>query len=377
MGTVVCVVGFGRVGSVTADILRDEGFEVLVYDSSMQRVEEAKSLGFKAYLSDAASASSARIIASNCEVVATSLPSRIAERALRTLMESGAKKIVDVSYIRDPFVYDGLARRSSSLLLVDAGVAPGLTNILATHIAKAFSEPLEVIIHVGGLSARESTLGLVASWNMEDMLEEYTRPARTRMEGKYVELDPILDATTVEIPGIGVFDALPTDGLRTLLKTLSSVPILVEYTLRYKGHVELFRMLKQLELLSSKNYVVEGCSITPRTMLAKLLEDKLPKKGDRIIIYVKGVGKDKDGNMIKAEYILDVGQDDLGIGIPVLSYMTGFMQAWFTQKVVEGFEEAVGVVPPERFVNLLPEIIERLKERGITLERRVCIEEAW
>ncbi len=375
LSALVCVTGFGRVGSVTADILRSEGFEVLVYDSSMRRVEEAKSLGFKAYLTDATSASSAKIIASNCEVIATALPSKIAEQALRTLIENGAKKIVDVSYIRDPFIYNRLAQEKNTLLLVDAGIAPGLTNILAAHIVKSFNEPLEVIIHVGGLSAKESALGLVASWNMEDMLEEYTRPARARIGGKYVELDPVLDATTVEIPGIGVFDAMPTDGLRTLLKTLNNVPILVEYTLRYRGHAELFKMLKQLELLSSKNYVVEGCSITPRTMLARLLEDKLPKRGDRIITYVKGVGKDNNGNMIKAEYILDVSQDDLGIKIPILSYMTGFMQAWFTQKVVEGFKNA-GVVPPEKLADLLPEIIMKLKEKGITLKRRVCLEES-
>jgi len=356
-----CVVGFGRVGEVTAAELSSMGVDVSVYDASISRVRAARELGFDSHLVDVIGAASR--IAHDCDVAATALPSGVAEEAIPALINAGSRIIVDVSYIRDPLALHDTARERGAMVVVDAGLAPGLSNIIAGSVAGLLSLK-RLMIYVGGVSSSEDVLGIVASWNMEDLVEEYTRPARARVGGRSVLLDPLLDARSVEVPGVGVFDALPTDGLRTLLYTMSDVDTMVEYTLRYKGHVDLLRALRRLGLLSSRSYVVEGCTITPRKLLARLLEEKLPRSDDRVILYVSGEGEVEEGYNGRVEYLLDVRQRELALDKPVLTFLTGFVHAHVAYESYLG-EHRPGVVPPERLSAILPRILRALERRGV------------
>ena len=372
MATGFCVVGYGRVGRVTASALREMGHGVLVFDASARNVEEARRAGFEAELADVESKTGAMEVASRCSVIATALPSRVAERAIPVLLDAGAGVVVDVSYVRDPMAFRVLAEEAGASLYVDMGVAPGLSNILVAHSAGNMDRVERAIIHVGGVSEKPDPLGIVASWNMWDLVEEYTRPARARVNGAPATLDPIADATRVEVPGAGVFDAMPTDGLRTLLHTLDAAT-LVEYTLRYPGHVELLRSLRRLGLLDARSLVVEGCSLQPRAVLAKLLEEKLPRGGDRLVLYtlVEGV-KGSAGK--RTEYIVDVSQGELGSETPVLTLVTGLVHAWAaTVAAQEG--RGRGLVAPEALAPRLPELLRHLAGHGVHPVRRTTYEE--
>ena len=368
----VCLVGFGRVGRATAHHLARMGYPPLVVDGNGRRVDEARREGFDAYLGDAGSPSMATRLAEGCSVVATALPSDVAVTVVGRLIRAGARKIVDVSYVRDPLVFDVAAREAGARVFVDAGLAPGLTNMIVAYTAERLGGLSEALIHVGGLAAHDADpVGLVASWNMMDLVEEYTRPARARVKGRLVTLNPIDDAVRVEVPGVGVFDALPTDGLRTLLQSLRTVDTLVEYTLRYPGHVELLRGRKRLGLLDDKSYVVGGCSITPRRLLARLLEERLPSSGDRVVLYVKASGRGP-GSVASEEYVVDSTQEDIGASMPLLSYLTGLVHAWATVQALRGAGQ-VGVNPPELLAPRLPELFEELRSVGVPVARRSCV----
>ena len=306
------------------------------------------------------------------------MPSAVASQVVVSLLEAGARIIVDVSYVPDPLAAKGLAEKTGALLLVDAGLAPGLSNMLLYHSSTGMEEPRESLIYVGGIAAEASTapLGLVASWNIEDLLEEYTRPARARIDGSLVELDPIADSTRVEVPGSGVFDALPTDGLRTLLVTLREPRTMVEYTLRYPGHVEALRELRTLGLLDDRSYVVEGCSSSPKMLLARLLEERLPRSGDRVVLYTRAAGRGRGGETV-VEYFADVTQAELGLSsATALAFLTGFMHAWFVDRVYRLRSSlGKGVIPPEVLHEHLFEALGELRARGVVFSRRVCVEE--
>ncbi len=368
-----CLVGYGRVGRVTAAELRRRGYRVEVYDASRSNVELARSAGFVAHLADVSSKRVAEGISSACDVVATALPGLSAEKVLASLLESGTGLVVDVSYLPDPFALRGLAEKHSSTLVVDAGLAPGLSNLLLYYSVRSLHKSLEALVYVGGLSADPmSPLGLVASWNVVDLLEEYTRPARARVNGELVELDPLADATSVEVPGAGGFDALPTDGLRTLLSTLSEPKTMVEYTLRYPGHVEAMRNLRDLGLLDDRSYVVEGCATTPKRLLARLLEERLPRSGDRVVLYTRAVGV--EGDVESLEFYLDVTQAELGLeDVTALAYLTGFMHAWFVDRVYRESPDA-GLIPPESFYEDTYTVIGELRSVGVKVSRRRCSE---
>ncbi len=371
MGT-ICLLGFGRIGEMTAQFLRESGLAPVVFDASGERVRRAERLGFEAHLADVSESSAAERVAAECDIVATALPSNVAEKVLLNLISANIPAIVDVSYLRDPLLFKEKAVEARVKLFVDAGLAPGLSNMLATRACEQMDKCNSVEIYVGGIEEKQTTpLGLVASWSISDLFEEYTRKARARLLGRNVLLDPINDMKRVTLPGLGEFEALPTDGLRTLLLTLRDVDNLVEYTLRYIGHVAVIKMLREMGLLDTRSYVVGGCAVSPRDFFVKMLEERLPKRNDRVILYVRTQGTKSD-KYVTIEYILDENQRRLGIEKPVLAYLTGLVHAWFVIQASKGAGH-IGLNAPEELAENLNDLLRFLEARNVLLQRRQCL----
>ena len=68
----------------------------------------------------------------------------------------------------------------------------------------------------------------------------------------------IPDLEIIEFDTNESLEAFNTDGLRTLLKTMSHVPNMKEKTLRYPGHVEYVRVLKESGFLDQDTINVNG-----------------------------------------------------------------------------------------------------------------------
>jgi len=371
LGT-ICLLGFGRIGEVSAQFLRENGLAPIVFDASGERVRRAEHLGFEAHLADVSETSAAERIATECDIIATALPSNVAEKALSSLISAGIPVIVDVSYLRDPLLFREKAVEARVKLFVDTGLAPGLSNMLAARACEQMDKCNSAEIYVGGIEERQTTpLGLVASWSISDLFEEYTRKARARILGRDVLLDPINDVKRVALPGLGEFEALPTDGLRTLLSTLRGVDNLVEYTLRYIGHVGIIKMLREMGLFDTRSYVVGGCAVSPRDVLVKVLEEKLPRRNDRVILYVRVQGTKSD-KYVTVEHILDENQKRLGIEKPVLAYLTGLVHAWFVLQASKGAGH-IGLNAPEELAENLSDLLRFLEKRNVLLQRRQCI----
>jgi hypothetical protein len=133
-------------------------------------------------------------------------------------------------------------------------------------------EPCERLeVYVGGLPA-------VRSWPWEykapfapsDVIEEYVRPARYVAHGELVVREALSEPEPFEMVGVGTLEAFNTDGLRTLARTLD-VPHMKEKTLRYPGHIELMRVLRQLGLFSREPIEVDGVWVSPLALTSKLL----------------------------------------------------------------------------------------------------------
>jgi saccharopine dehydrogenase-like NADP-dependent oxidoreductase len=104
-----------------------------------------------------------------------------------------------------------------------------------------------------------------------DVVEEYTRPARLRRNGKTVVLPALSEVEAVDFPEVGALEAFNTDGLRTLLRT-SATPEMVEKTMRYPGHAEWMRGLRQTGFFDDKPITVGQAAVSPREVTARLLE---------------------------------------------------------------------------------------------------------
>lgn len=179
----------------------------------------------------------ARTIAAH-DLVIGALPSHLGFGAMRAAIEA-KRPMVDVSFsIENPLDLDADAKRAGVALVPDCGLAPGLSNFAIGDAVAKHGAPRELVIRVGGVAQdRHAPYGYVVTWSVDDLLEEYVRPARVIRGGAIVSVPANSDLATLEIEGAGTMEDFLSDGLRTLLFTVPGCREMSERTLRWPGHV--------------------------------------------------------------------------------------------------------------------------------------------
>ena len=125
---------------------------------------------------------------------------------------------------------------------MDCGVAPGMGNIIFGHHDKSM-KITDYECLVGGLpEKREWPYEYQAVFSPIDVIEEYIRPARYVQHSQLITKEALSDTELIEFDEIGTLESWNSDGLRTLIKTMSHVPNMIEKTLRYPGCVEYLKV---------------------------------------------------------------------------------------------------------------------------------------
>lgn len=286
------------------------------------------------------------------DVVVNALPGFLGFRVLKALVGLG-RDIVDVSFMpEDPLVLRDAAKSSGSIAVVDAGFAPGLSNVFLGHAYSLLDGLDEGVVWVGGLPKEPKPLLYhVVLFSLRDLIDEYLRPARMVRDGKVVAVDPLSEFVGVSLHGFRL-EAFPTDGLRTLLKTVKARN-LIEWTLRWPGHLSRMRILKELRFLDKENLV---CSL-------RVLEPLMRLEGEDLSI-MKVIGRKGEEEM--SYFLLDEGSKEH----TSMAKVTGSVASIITRLVAEGRIEA-GLHTPEELgmaEDIYREIIEGIRSRGIHLE---------
>jgi len=273
----IVVLGGGAQGRViAADLARSRAdAQVNVADVRRPEMPALPNLGFvEADLSRVDTA--AGLIASH-DLAVGALPSRFGYGAMQAAIEA-ERDLVDVSFCAEnPLALDSAARAAGVRVLPDCGLAPGLSHLCVGRAA-AQGTPDEVVIYVGGVAQdRAKPYGYVITWSLDDLEQEYIRPARIVADGRPMTVPVFSGMERVTIDGAGEMEAFYSDGLRTLIDTLPGVPVMGEKTLRWPGHVEAVR-----PLVESGRFVAEfraRCSAAePRDVVAMLVR---VRHGDR------------------------------------------------------------------------------------------------
>jgi lysine 6-dehydrogenase len=167
------------------------------------------------------------------------LPSRLGFGAMHAAIEA-KRNLVDVSFSAEsPLELDAVARAAGITIVPDCGLAPGLSHLLVGYHATRHGTPEEALIMVGGVAEdAKRPYGYVVTWSLDDLLEEYVRPARIVRGGETIEVPAFSGLERVQIEGVGEMEAFYSDGLRTLIETLPGVREMGEKTLRWPGHAE-------------------------------------------------------------------------------------------------------------------------------------------
>ena len=269
----VAVLGAGMVGSAIAlDLGLD--FDVTVFDNDLNKLNKLKEKGtLKTLPIDIKDKLTLITELAKFEAVICAVPGFMGYETLKTVIESG-KDVVDISFFpEDPFQLDDLAKEKNVTAIIDCGVAPGMFNIILGHY-NTMMEIDEFTCLVGGLPIKRNwPYQYKAPFSPTDVIEIYTRPVRLVENGRVVTKEALSDPEFIDFDEVGTLEAFNSDGLRTLLTTIS-IPYMKEKTLRYPGHIEYIRVLRDSGFFSDEPIEVDGNKICPVDLTEKLLFPK-------------------------------------------------------------------------------------------------------
>jgi lysine 6-dehydrogenase len=371
----IVVLGAGMVGSaIAADLCRE--YRVTSVDASQERVEAlAAEHPLTGKVADLSRAEVIREVVRDADLVIGAVPGFMGFATLQAIIEA-EKNVVDISFFgEDPFELDALAKAYGVTAVVDCGVAPGLSNmVLGYHAARMAVESFRCL--VGGLPAvRTWPWEYKAPFSPIDVLEEYTRPARLVEHGAIVTRPALSEPEPVEIAQIGTLEAFNTDGLRSLLVTMSQIPNMVEKTLRYPGHIDLIRALRESGFLSLEPISAGGSQVRPIDVTAALLFQQWRLgRGEPEFTAMEISVRGQEGET-QREYVYRLlDRTDERTGTSSMARTTGYTCTAAARLVLNGLFTRAGICPPE-YVGADEICFERvladLAARGVQVERAV------
>jgi len=372
----IVVLGAGRVGNAMARDLHSEGkWEVEVADYSKKALAVFQENGIKTKCLDLGQRAGIKEAVKNADLVIGALPGFMGFEAVKSVIAL-KKNIVDISFFpEDPMALDEMAKKNGVTCAVDAGIAPGCSNLIAGRMGELLDSIENFVCLVGGLPVERSwPYEYKAPFSPIDVIEEYTRPARLVKEGRIVELPALSEPEYVEFSGIGTLEAFNTDGLRTLLKTVKAKNM-SEKTMRYPGHIDKMKVLRETGFFSYEPVKIGGVSIRPIDLTTKLLFPMWSfseGEADMTVMKIVVEGK-KNGKKIQYTYDL-LDWADTENNVSSMARTTGYTATAVARLIIKGGLKKKGVLPLELIGKDLGSylfIMSELGKRGVVFEESI------
>ena len=370
----ILVLGCGMVGrAIVKDMAKD--YAVNVMDISKENLSKLKNReGVKKIRADATDLKTLKRYSNDCDLLISAVPGFLGFKVLKKIIKC-KKNVVDISFFGgDAFELNKLAKKNKVTAIVDCGVAPGLSNIiLGYHNSRMKINSFECM--VGGLPIkREWPYQYKAPFSPIDVIEEYTRPSRIIKNGKIIVKKALSDTEILNMEPVGELEAFNTDGLRSLLKTMT-IPNMTEKTLRYPGHTELIKVLRESGFFSDKKLNVNGNKISPLEMTTRLLFPiwKLGDEEEEFTVLKIKISGTEGKKKICYEYSL-YDKFDRKTKVSSMARTTGYTCTAVARLVLESKFLQKGICPPEfigaRQANF-ESVIGDLEKRRIHITKKV------
>ncbi len=241
--------------------------------------------------------------------------------------------------VRKELLLDDLAKERGIAIIPDCGLAPGLVSVLTAAATDGLDEIYEIRLRVGGIPVEpQPPLEYSLVFSVDGLINEYVEDANAIAEGKPVRLSSLSNVEEIEFPQpFGRLEAFTTSGgISTLATTFKDKVQHLDYkTIRYPGHCTVMRAMKQLGLLDSEPVKFDSSSVSPRQLIATLLEQKLPKNEPDVVLLrvtVTGVRGETPTQVIWE----GIDYMDQAEGLTAMMRMTAFPASIVAQMLARG-----------------------------------------
>ncbi|MCC7332380.1 MAG: saccharopine dehydrogenase NADP-binding domain-containing protein [Flavobacteriales bacterium] len=373
----VIVLGSGMVGSAMAIDLSKK-HTVTLTDRSQQVLDKVKAKCPSLNLSvlDVTNIDLLKSTLKEHDLVVCAVPGFLGFNTLKAIIEA-EKNVIDISFFpENSLELDALAKQKKVTAIVDCGVAPGMDNIILGY----YNEKLKLNFFeclVGGLpKVKKWPFCYKAPFSPVDVIEEYTRPARYIENGHLVIKDALTDCEYIDFDKVGTLESFNSDGLRSIIFTMPHIKDMKEKTLRYPGHVEYVKVLKESGFFNTKAIEMNGQKISPLDFTSKILfnEWKLGETEEEFTVMRVTV---KGTNVQGKEETIVYNLHDEFCGKTNTSSMartTGYTATAAANMFLDGLFQEKGVFPPElvgKHEDCFLYILNYLKERNVIYTKTI------
>ena len=337
----IAVLGLGKVGTLAAKLLHQEGFDVTGVDARTPQ----EPFGFNVRAVDLATDAGIGAAIDGFDAVLSALPYRLNAR------------IAAASHARDMHYFDltedvpttkaiiDLSKTSRGLMAPQCGLAPGFVGIVGAAQVAAFETCRSLRLRVGALPQNPTGLmGYAFNWSPEGVVNEYLNDCEVIEDGVRKMVSSMEWIETIYVDGVALEAFTTSGGLGTICETFHGKVANVDYkSMRYPGHMRLMNFFFH-ELLMRERRELAGDILT---------NAKPPVNNDVVYIHVSSEGQ-LDRRLQRREFVRAYR--------PV--QLAGAMQtaiAWTTSASVVAVIEMVrdGALPQRGF----------LKQEEIPLDR--------
>ena len=372
------VIGAGmQARAVVYDLVRQRDVrEVRITDIDPERLQILKralrSRKVRTFVADAVDRQRMAALMKPCDVAVSCVPyfynlglARAAIAARTHFCDLGGNNDV----VHAELALGAKAKRAGLTLVPDCGLAPGMVSILAADGFSQLDKCDSIRIRVGGLPRKpRPPLKYSLVFSADGLINEYAEPCLVLEAGVPAWREPLEDMEWLEFPGpFRVVEAFNTSGgSSTLPESYRGRVKKLDYkTIRYPGHCQQMRLLRDLGLMSQEPQLVAGKRVVPRQLLVQRLEAVLPRETDDVVllrVYVRGK---RSGLPFRIRYQL-VDRADRKSGLTAMMRTTGFSASIVALMLGRGQVECGGAFTGE---NCVPSAayIQELRERGLRL----------
>ncbi|MCP3930291.1 MAG: saccharopine dehydrogenase [Bacteroidetes bacterium] len=283
------------------------------------------------------------------DLVINAVPGFLGFETLKSIIEAGMN-VIDIAFSpENTLELDALAKEHKVTAIVDCGVAPGMDNVILGY----YNEIMKLTHFeclVGGLpKIKKWPFCYKAPFSPIDVIEEYTRPARYVEHGEVVVREPLTDCEYVDFNKVGTLESFNSDGLRSIIFTMPHIPNMKEKTLRYPGHVEYVKVLKESGFFGTEKVEVNGSLVSPLDFTSKILfnEWKLGETEEEItVMRITLMGENDKGQIEEVVYNL---HDEYCSETQTSSMArtTGYTATAAANLFLDGLFDEKGIFPPE------------------------------
>ncbi|MCK5822166.1 MAG: saccharopine dehydrogenase NADP-binding domain-containing protein [Bacteroidales bacterium] len=350
MKKLIIVLGAGMVGSAMAiDMAKNHTVTLTDLSQDVLNKVKKKCGDLTIQQLDATNIKELQATITKHDLVINAVPGFLGFETLKSIIEAGMN-VIDIAFFpENSLELDALAKEHNVTAIVDCGVAPGMDNVILGYYNEIMKlTDFECL--VGGLpKIKKWPFCYKAPFSPIDVIEEYTRPARYVENGNEIVREPLTDCEYIEFDKVGTLESFNSDGLRSIIYTMPHIPNMKEKTLRYPGHVEYVRVLKESGFFGTEKIEVNGNMVSPLDFTSKILfnEWKLGETEEEItVMRITLKGENSKGQTEEVVYSMhDEFSKDTNTSS--MARTTGYTATAAANLFLDGLFEEKGIFPPE------------------------------